>query len=59
MDKIWNFTVKARSTDPQSNTRAICQFILNFTIVMENNRTMWDSGAHFFGDYAVNYPGKL
>jgi hypothetical protein len=54
-----NVTVKATSMDPLTNTTTVCQFILNYTTVLNDNKTLWDSSIRPDADYAVNYPGRL
>ena len=45
--------------DPLSNERKVCLFVLNFTLVLENNRTMWPSGYTPNTEFSANYPGRL
>lgn len=52
-----NFTVVAQSTDPMSNVRATCKLIVNFTLVSENNKTIWPTGRVMPNRYSVNSPG--
>jgi hypothetical protein len=36
-----------------------CSFIFNFTLVEENNRTMWAVGDAPAPYYNANFPGKV
>jgi hypothetical protein len=36
-----------------------CTLIFNFTLVEDNNRTMWPIGAEPSAFYHANYPGKI
>lgn len=52
-----NFTVVAQSTDPLSTTRATCKLVVNFTLVSENNKTLWATGKVAPTHFSVNSPG--
>ena len=54
-----NFTVVAQSTDPMTNLRATCTLIVNFTLVSENNKTIWATGKVPPSHFSVNSPGEI
>lgn len=58
-DRIMNFTIKATSADPSSDTNASCALLVNFTLLEDNNRTMWPIGDAPPTLYNANYPGKV
>lgn len=49
----------AQSTDPLSTTRATCKLIVNFTVVSENNKTIWATGKNPPSFFSVNSPGDI
>ena len=50
----------ASSSDPKgSGTSVICDLVLNFTLLEENNRTMWAVGGAPPSNYSANYPGLV
>lgn len=55
----YNVTIRATSIDPLSNERKTCLVPLNYTLVLANNKTMWDSGYIPNTEFSVNYPGRL
>lgn len=59
MDRRMNFTIIGISVDEISNQTTTCSFIFNFTLVEENNRTMWAVGDAPAPYYHANYPGKV
>ena len=59
MNQAFNFTVNAQSTDPLSNVRVNCKLIVNFTVVSENNKTLWPTGKTPPERFSVNAPGEL
>lgn len=59
LDRVMNFTVIGRSTEPTTNISMNCSFIFNFTLVEDNNRTMWNVGDAPTPFYNANYPGKV
>ena len=54
-----NFTIIANSTEETLNQSESCMMILNFTLLEDNNRTMWPIGASPPSQYDANYPGKI
>ena len=59
LDRIMSFKIKARSIEPTTNKSLDCQMVLNFTLLEDNNRTMWPIGAAPAAKYNANYPGKV
>jgi hypothetical protein len=53
------FNVTAKSIEPTSNESVGCTFIFNFTMVEDNNRTMWVVRELPPPLYHSNYPGKI
>lgn len=53
------FTILAHSTDPTSNKSIDCSLVLNFTLLEDNNKTMWPIGTAPPTHYNANYPGKV
>lgn len=58
-NQLLNFTVVAQSTDPLSTARATCKLIVNFTVVSENNKTIWATGKTPPSFFSVNSPGDI
>jgi hypothetical protein len=54
-----NFTIVAKSIEPTTQAVMSCSFIFNFTLVEENNRTMWAVGDAPAPYYNANFPGKV
>jgi hypothetical protein len=60
IDKISQFTVQAISNDPMNkDATKICELVINFTLLEDNNRTMWPVGDAPPSHYTANYPGKV
>jgi len=36
-----------------------CQILINFTLLEDNNRTMWPIGEMPPSQFTANYPGKV
>lgn len=58
-NKKLNFTIIAQSTDPMSTLRATCNLTVNFTLVSENNKTIWATGKVPPTHFSVNAPGEV
>jgi hypothetical protein len=41
------------------NASKICELVINFTLLEDNNRTMWPVGDAPPSHYTANYPGKV
>ena len=55
-----NFQLTTYSTDPNSAALNItCSIIINFTLLDQNNRTMWQVGSAPPSKFSSNYPGKV
>lgn len=60
LDRMMNFTITARSTEPSNpSDKSNCSFVFVFTLVEDNNRTMWNVGDAPAPNYNANYPGKV
>jgi hypothetical protein len=59
LDKLMNFTIFGKSTDENTAEEIKCSMIINFTLLENNNRTMWPIGIAPPSDYNANYPGKI
>jgi hypothetical protein len=61
LDKMMNFTIIAKSFEPNALTNSTlnCSFVFVFTLVEDNNRTMWQVGDAPAPSYNANYPGKV
>lgn len=60
MNKIRSFKLTAKSSDPNKvSTNITCEMTINFTLLDQNNRTMWIVGSAPPSLYSANYPGKV
>ena len=60
MNKLKSFTLSATSKDPNgSGDQANCSLVVNFTLIEENNRTMWAVGGAPPTNLTANYPGMV
>lgn len=59
LDRMLNFTIVARSSDPLKQGELQCRMVVNFTLLEDNNRTMWPIGIKPPSLYNANYPGRI
>jgi len=59
MDTIRAFTLTASSQDPNVQGQVNCSIQINFTLLEENNRTMWAVGGAPPSSFTANYPGMV
>jgi hypothetical protein len=58
-DKVRSFDLTAISSDPNSGGNLSCSLTVNFTLLEENNRTMWAVGGAPPSKFTANYPGVV
>jgi hypothetical protein len=54
-----SFKIIAKSKDEMDPAEQNCELVINFTLLEDNNRTMWPIGDAPPSDYTANYPGKV
>lgn len=59
LDKLRSFTLTATSQDPNDQQKISCSLQVNFTLLDENNRTMWAVGGAPPSKFSANYPGMV
>lgn len=60
MDKMSSFRIVAKSREEMVPDQVIkCEIVVNFTLLEDNNRTMWPIGEVPPSTYTANYPGKV
>lgn len=60
LDRMMNFKIVARSIEPSTeNSTLVCNVTINFTLLEDNNRTLWPIGVTPPSFYNANYPGKV
>lgn len=59
LDQLKSFQIVANSTDPNYPGEVVCRLQVNFTLLEENNRTMWPIGSAPPSFYNANFPGKI
>ena len=60
IDKINTFKITATSKDDMvPKVNKTCQIVINFTLLEDNNKTMWPIGEMPPSQFTANYPGKV
>ena len=60
LNRVRSFKIAASSSDPGgSGGEVSCEVVLNFTLVEEDNRTMWEVGGGPPSNFSANYPGLV